>query len=170
MLASYSVLLTEISDQNDFLIDSPMSTRFDEDYSKIVGWLTGALVTRIKTDKESNFKALLFKCRETIVDSMDHIYYQSLHLHLPKQWNEVATQLNVINDIHTADGYIEDFKDFHSHLDYIYFDIAFAVRVYQNGISIEIIYKPDLLDKNDLPLIAQKFTDILKENINSVAI
>ncbi|RQO65143.1 hypothetical protein DBR43_30260, partial [Pedobacter sp. KBW06] len=170
MLATYSVLLSEISDQNDFLIDSPMSTRLGEDYAKIVGWLTGALVTRIKTREDSDFKALLFKCREAVVDAMDHIYYQSLHLHLPKQWNELATQLNVINDIHTADGYIEDFSDFHSGLDYIYFDIAFAVRVYQNGISVEIIYKPEVLDKNDLPLIAQKFTAILKENINSVAI
>uniref|UniRef100_UPI002622D670 condensation domain-containing protein n=1 Tax=uncultured Aquimarina sp. TaxID=575652 RepID=UPI002622D670 len=38
MLVSYGIFLSKISDQNDFVIDSPMSTRNNEDFSKIIGW------------------------------------------------------------------------------------------------------------------------------------
>jgi acyl carrier protein len=104
MLASYSVFLNKISNQKEFFIDSPMSVRINHDSLKIIGWLMGSLVTRVTVHTDSTFRDLLFSCRNHIVEAVDHIFYQSFVNDLNLEWEQFATQLNLLNDLNTPEG------------------------------------------------------------------
>ena len=167
ILASYCVFLSRIANQNDFIVDSPMSTRHNEEYSKIIGWLTGALVTRVKVNHNTNFRDLLLSCRDDIVEAVDHIYYQSFVDDLCLEWNQLATQLNIVNDINTAEGKITDFEPYHNAREHVLFDIAFLMVVHENGIVVNCTYKNDAIDKSDISKICENFIYVLEMAISS---
>ena len=164
MLASYSVFLSKISDQNDFVIDSPTSTRTNEDFSKIIGCLHGILVSRIKVNNDVSFKELLLLSRNVIVEAMDHIYYQNITEELNVEW---SASLNVINDMNTAKGEIVDFEPYHYDIEYAYFDITFLVNVFENGIYVRCSHKNDAIDKSEISEICEKFVSVVKMAIGS---
>ncbi|WP_299311156.1 condensation domain-containing protein, partial [uncultured Aquimarina sp.] len=158
-------------DQNDFVIDSPMSTRNNEDFSKIIGWLTGILISRIKIDNEVSFKDLLFSSKNDIIEAMEHIYYQFFISQLNIEWDElISAQLNLINDISTAEGEIVDFKPYHYKVGHVSSDINFNVKVFENGITINCSYKNNVIDKSEISDLCEKFVMVLKNAISSSSI
>jgi amino acid adenylation domain-containing protein len=164
MLASYSIFLSKVTFQNDFIIDSPMSTRSNEDHSKIIGWLTGTLVTRIKVNENSNFNDLLNICSNAFIDAVDHICYQDF---INPEWFYIATQLNVLNDFNTAEGRIEDFHSYHFDMDTVFFDIAFLIEAFENGLLITCWYRRNFIDKSQIADVCEKFLKVLNLAINS---
>ncbi|MDR7132712.1 amino acid adenylation domain-containing protein [Algoriphagus sp. 4150] len=163
MLAAYCTFLSRVSDQNDFIVDTPMSTRINQDFSKIIGWLTGTLVSRIKIEKTKSFGELLLLCQKQIVDSTDHIYYQEYGKHLKTDWDQIATQLNLVLDNssfesrHLALG--------HHSMGKLYFDIAFVMVVFNDGILIDCNYKYEAIDPSAIEAVCGKFIDVLDEVI-----
>jgi len=164
MLAGYSIFLSKVTFQNDFIIDSPMSTRSNEDHSKIVGWLTGTLVTRIKVNENSNFNDLLNICSNAIIDAVDHIYYQDF---INPEWFHIATQLNVLNDFNTAEGSVEDLHSYHFDIDNIFFDITFIIETFEDGLLITCLYRRNFIDKSQIADVCEKFLRVLNLAINS---
>ncbi|HEX6427900.1 MAG TPA: condensation domain-containing protein, partial [Niastella sp.] len=164
MLASYSIFLSKVTFQNDFIINSPMSTRSNEDHSKIIGWLTGALVTRIKVNENSNFNDLLNICSNAFIDAVDHIYYQDF---INPEWFHITTQLNVLNDFNTAEGRVEDFHSYHFDMDTVFFDITFLIEAFENGLLIICWYRRNFIDKSQIADVCEKFLKVLNLAINS---
>jgi amino acid adenylation domain-containing protein len=164
MLASYSIFLSKVTFQNDFIIDSPMSTRSNEDHSKIIGWLTGTLVTRIKVNENSNFNELLNICSNAFIDAVDHIYYQDF---INPEWFHIATQLNVLNDFNTVEGRIEDLHSSHFEIDNVFFDITFIIEAFENGLLITCVYRRNFIDKSQISDVCEKFLKVLNLAINS---
>ncbi len=167
MLASYCLFLSRVTFQKDFVIDSPMSTRSKEDHSRIVGWLTGTLVTRIKVDENDTFKGLIKRCSNAFIDAVDHIYYQSSEDVLHPDWNQVATQFNILNDMHTAEGSLENFIPFHFDKASIYFDIAFQMEAFKNGMLITCSYKRSFISKHQISDVCGRFLEVLNTAINA---
>jgi hypothetical protein len=164
MLASYSIFLSKVTFQNDFIIDSPMSTRSNEEYSKIVGWLTGTLVTRIKVNENGTFNDLLNTCSNAFIDAVDHIYYQDF---INPEWFHIATQLNVLNDSNTVEGRIEDLHSYHFDVDTVFFDITFLIEPFENGLLITCWYRRSFIDKSQIAVVCEKFLKVLNLAINS---
>ncbi|WP_211319098.1 type I polyketide synthase [Mucilaginibacter oryzae] len=162
ILAAYAVFLGRISDQHEFIIESPMSTRVNDDFSKIIGWLTGILLSRVKVREELSFRELVSICKNDMLEALEHIYYHTYEPHINVAWNDLATQLNIINDKNTASGLIDDFESQHFELVNIYFDISFNIRVLTNGISICCTYKTDLIAPSAISDVCQSFVNILK--------
>jgi hypothetical protein len=168
MLASYSIFLSRVTFQKDFIIDSPMSTRTEEDHSKIIGWLTGTLVTRIRVDENANFRDLIKITSNAFVDAVDHIYYQLSEDVLNLDWFQVATtQLNVLNDINTAEHVVEGFHPDHFDIDDVYFNLTFQIEVLKNGLFITCLYKKSFIDKQQISVVCGKFLEVLNIAINS---
>ncbi|WP_299316025.1 hypothetical protein, partial [uncultured Aquimarina sp.] len=117
---------------------------------------------------EVSFKDLLFSSKNDIIEAMEHIYYQTYgDHHQGVEWDQLANQLNVVNDISTAEGEIEDFRSYHVDLEHMYFDVRFFISVFKNGISIHFSYKNGIIDKSEISHISKKFVAILKEAIES---
>ena len=167
MLASYSIFLNRITDQNDFMIDSPISTRANLGFSKIIGWLTGTLVTRIKVDNDVSFEDLLKLSNNIFMEAVDHIYYQSSEDVLSPEWFHLATQLNILNDIGTPEGKIMDFHPYHFDVENTAFDMGFHIKVHENGMIVTCIYKKNFIPKSEISRICEIFISVLERAVNS---
>jgi hypothetical protein len=156
-----------------------MSTRNSEAYSKIVGWLMGTLVTRVKVNPEVSFRELLLSCRNSIVEGVDHVFYQYSYkssagdlvndLGIKLEWTRMAVQLNVLDDASTAQMDIADFEPYHTDMEYVpdLFDIAFLVQVFRNGILVNCKYKYDLIDKSEISDACEQFVNVLQMAVHS---
>jgi len=167
MLATYSIFLSRVTFQKDLIIDSPMSTRRKEEHLRIIGWLTGTLVTRIRVDENASFKDLIKICFNALVEALDHIYYQSSEDVLNLDWFLIATQLNVLNDINTAEDILEDFCPCHVDIDDVSFNLTFLMKAFKNGLLITCTYKKSFIDKRQIADVCGKFLEVLNMAINS---
>jgi hypothetical protein len=167
LVAAYCVFMNKMSDQNDFIIDTPMSTRNSEELYPIVGWMVGCLVSRVKVNPEETFEDLAIACRNSMMDAMDHVYYQDFKEHLEKEWSDHVTQLNILNDKVTGTGVVDDFTPKHYEAHSLYFDFSFNVRVYKNGISFICQYRFDAIGKADIEEFCIEFVRLLKMTVQS---
>ncbi len=166
LLAGYCAFLSKVSNQQDFVIDSPFSTRDSEDHSKLIGWMTGVLVSRIKVEPGMSFKDLLFFCKKNIIESIDHIDYSLYWNHIRVEWNQVATQINLINNNTTIHQKSPHIGDQHYDSQDIYFDIAFTLTVFENGILAVCKYKTEAIHPSIISLFCEKFVDTLRMGID----
>lgn len=166
-LASYVILLKKISGQNDFIVDSPVSIRDKQGYSKIIGWLTGAMVTRTIISNSDYFEEILLKSRDQILKAMDHIHYSSFVNDMNLDWKVMVTQLNMLNDINTSDEIIIDFEDYHYQKKNIYFDFSFIIRICKNGVVINCHLNNDAPGNTCISEICKKFISIIETVIIS---
>jgi hypothetical protein len=168
ILAAYSIFLSKVTYQKEFIIDSPMSIRSKEDHSKIIGWLTGTLVTRIKVDENAGFNDLLNLCTSAYIDAIDHIYYQfSAGDELKFKWFEETTQLNILNDVNTATGIIKNFQPEHFDKENVSFNISFLIEAFKNGLMVTCSYKRNFIDKRSISAICGKFLEVLSTAVDT---
>jgi len=163
ILAAYCLFLNRISGQFDFSIHSPMSTRNNEDYSKIIGWVTGELFLRVKINEDHNYKDLLRSTQDVIVNSLDHIYYQDVVNLLNIEWDQLVTaQLNLINDINNPDATSAEFEPVHYIAGHVSSSINFNVVIHENGISFNCTYKCAVIHPDRIAEICDIFVNVLR--------
>jgi len=175
ILAAYGVFLNRISGQNDFVIDTPVSTRDNEYYSKIIGWLSGVLVTRVKFDPEASFRDLLLTCKNIIIEAMGHIYYHTITHGLwtmkngvisPVLWDDlVAAQLNIEEE--SMEKLITDFAPCHFVAGQASSDINFGVNILKNGLIVNCRYKTNAISPSEIAGICENFVIILRKAVQS---
>jgi hypothetical protein len=73
-----------------------------------------------------------------------------------------SSKASCCNDPGTAAGMIEDFRSKHHEAPNLYFDFAFNIRVYKNGMSFICQYKFDSLGKADVAMFCQELVEIMK--------
>ncbi|MDO6435744.1 condensation domain-containing protein, partial [Flavitalea sp. BT771] len=163
ILVAYCLFLNRISGQFDFCIHSPMSTRNNEDYSKIIGWLTGELFLRVKINEDHTYKDLLRSTQDVITNSLDHIYYQDVVNLLNIEWDQLVTaQLNLINDISNPDATSADFDPVHYVAGHVSTSINFNVAIHENGISFNCTYKCAVIHPDQIAEICDVFVNVLR--------
>lgn len=168
LLANYSILLSKLSNQNDFVFFSPISTRHNDDFLKIVGWVAGMLISRVKIEKNQTFRELLFHCRKVVAEAMDHIHYEDFPSDLDSEWEQLlSAQLNQRNDFDSANSDLLDNNPYHSDSQKPPLDINFNVQVYKNGIEIMCQYNREAISKSQISGVCNKYLEIIKANIAS---
>ncbi len=171
ILTAYFIFLNEISidNQSDFIVDSPISTRLNEDFSKIIGWLTGGLVTRLKVNKDDTFNKLLQKCRFSYIECLEHTFFvdKESTYKADLKWNELPSYLNVTNDFNTDAGRLKDLKNYHFVSNKFFDNLSFSTTIYKNGILVTCSYSDDLINKSEVSNICEKFISILDKALNS---
>ncbi|GAA4115490.1 hypothetical protein GCM10022393_15630 [Aquimarina addita] len=169
LLATFSILFTKISDQNDFVFFSPFSTRSNEDFQKIVGWFGGMLISRVKLNRDQTFKDLLFHCRKVATEAMDHVHYQPFTSDLNLDWDRlVSAQINVGNNFNNAEHQLVDFEPYHGDIPKPSLDINFGVGVYKNGMEITCDYNRELISKTQISNICKEYLKIIKASISTL--
>lgn len=164
LLASYCVLLDRLSDQSDFFVDTPMSTRNSEDFSKIIGWLIGGLISRVKVDNDLSFYDLVTHCKERFVQGLDHIHFSTYSDLLEQQWNDVvSTHLNISGENLSAQ--IPDDYPTHFEVSGLVFDLTFNIEFYENGMFINCLYNSALIAKSEISQLCEFFNHLLEQAV-----
>jgi len=167
ILAGYCVFLNRISGQRDFCINSPMSTRNNEEYLKIIGWLTGELFLRVRVDDEVSFKELLYVCRDTIVEAVEHIYYQDVVNLLGVEWGHlVSAQLNLMEQTHAAGLMMCKSRPAHYVAGHVSTGINFNVHLYNDCMLVNCTYKTDFADRSEIEGICDQFVEVMRLSVN----
>lgn len=165
LLASFSLLLDRISDQNEFFIDTPMSTRHNEDFSKIVGWLIGGLISRIKVNNALSFQDLVMHCRQRLVEGLDHIHFSTYSDLLEEEWNDVvSTHLNILGE--NPEIPVPEFDSPHFEVCGLVFDLTFNIEFYQNGILVNCLYNTGLVGESEISYLCDYYNDLLEGLLN----
>lgn len=168
VLASYCIFLKKISNQNEFVIDSPISSRDNKIFFGIVGWLTSALVLRLKVYDDINYKNLIEEIRNKIFTAIDHRYYQDYVEDLNIKWDQmVASQFNLIYNLENEFDH-SNFKPYHFDIDYAFFDFAFHMNIYSNGILVNCLYGLDLISRCEISNVCNEFIQVLDASTKSL--
>ena len=152
-----------------------MSTRDNEDYSKIIGWLSGLLISRIKIDPEVSFRDLLLICKNTIIEAMNHILLPQYLFRAVdhEKWSRftalfgddlVAAQLNIEEE--SMEKSIMDFTPCH----FVAMicrssDINFGVNILKNGLIVNCRYKTNAISPSEIAGICENFIGVLRAAI-----
>jgi amino acid adenylation domain-containing protein/non-ribosomal peptide synthase protein (TIGR01720 family) len=160
----YSIFLSEICLQNDFVIDSPTTTRSNEDFARIVGWLGGTLSLRVKINEDLSFREFAQLCNNGVLESLEHIHFHNYAFNLGVAWNHLATQMNLIS---TPETEVQNIPAYHYDMQSIYFDFMCAIQEMKDGLAINLRYRHDLIDKALISDIANIFTEVVKMAVQS---
>ena len=164
MLAGYSVFLKKVSDQNDLVINTHISTRNAEGSSEIIGWLIGKLISRVEVVNDDSFKDLLESCKIVMAEGMEHIQYDFPWKHFDEKQ---SMGLNLLNNFNTVEDKAPNFKSHHYNNVDNYLDFTFDMQVLKNGIWILCKYKNDLVDKSEISEVCDEFVEVIKTAINT---
>jgi amino acid adenylation domain-containing protein/non-ribosomal peptide synthase protein (TIGR01720 family) len=89
LLASVYTLIYRYTGQKDIIVGSPVSGRSHYDLRSIVGFFVNTLTLRTQIDPEQNFKELLSKTRNDVLESLEHQDYP---------FDRLVDQLNLSRD------------------------------------------------------------------------
>ena len=154
-LAIFGIFLCELGDENEIIIDTPISCRDNEDFSKIVGWLTGALVLKVEVESDLFLRDVILSLKNKIIEAMKHSYYQP-EIQLVAS---IQAQLNFMYENDTE--YIG--RDLPSHNDTnVFFDFLFQITVYKNRIFVCCQYDYKVIHKSKIIGLCQKFSEMLE--------
>lgn len=165
MLSGFCLLLSRISTQKEFFVDSPANTR-NTDFDSVIGWLVGPLVSRVEIDEKISFSDLLFQCREIISTGLGHIYFNTYSDLLDVKWNEVvSTQLNIVNGLNNPIPAVLPNLG-HDAMKNFVFDFTFNIQVHEDGIVIDCLYKPELIKNSQIPTLCEYFNTLIEQAVD----
>ncbi|HET8910061.1 MAG TPA: amino acid adenylation domain-containing protein [Ktedonobacteraceae bacterium] len=72
MLATFNVLISKLSNQNDIVVGSPIANRTRPELEGLIGFFINTLVLRLQLDRQASFSDVLTQIRLTILEAYEH--------------------------------------------------------------------------------------------------
>ena len=72
MLAAFQTLLGRLTNQDDFLVGTPIANRSRPEFEQLIGFLVNTLVLRANLDGKQTFRELLHHVKETTLGAYSH--------------------------------------------------------------------------------------------------
>ncbi|REG13822.1 AMP-binding enzyme, partial [Archangium gephyra] len=72
LLASFQLLLSRYSNQDDICVGSPIAGRQQAELESLIGFFVSTLVLRSRIDSRASFRSLLSQVRSTTLDAFEH--------------------------------------------------------------------------------------------------
>lgn len=72
MLAAYAILLSRLSNQNDFNVGTAVANRPAAELESLIGFFVGTMVLRMRTEANLSFADFLDQVRETTIEAFEH--------------------------------------------------------------------------------------------------
>ncbi|HYO73087.1 MAG TPA: amino acid adenylation domain-containing protein, partial [Archangium sp.] len=72
LLASFQLLLSRYSNQDDIAVGSPIAGRRNAELEGLIGFFVNTLVLRSRIDSRASFRSLLSQVRSTTLDAFEH--------------------------------------------------------------------------------------------------
>jgi acyl transferase domain-containing protein/NADP-dependent 3-hydroxy acid dehydrogenase YdfG len=168
LLASFHILLSHITGQEDILMAIPAAGRHHHSLKNIVGLFVNTLVLQYQVKREDTFIDFLQEIRTSTFKMLEYQDYP-LELvldELKMKYPKISVFLNMVNIGDHQEILLEDQKSYHSEeVKESMFDIHCYLDEYKNGIKVSCHYFRELFIPETIEKIMSLFTRLL-ENIS----
>lgn len=176
ILATYNVLLSKYSNQEDIVVGSPILGRMNKDVENIVGMFVNTLPMRNYLSKEKSFLEFLSDVKENTLQAYKNQDYQfekiveKLNIHRNTNRNPLFdTLFNFIQrDMNmpqiTVNGL--EFIPYKYENKTAKFDLSFTVFEDDEELYCEFLYRKDLFKNSTIELLGNSFINIIKQIVN----
>lgn len=170
MLASYYMLLSAYSAQDDLTVGLPVSGRNHDDLQRVIGMFVNVLPLRIQLNRQYPFTQFLQELKEQILSAYDNQDYPFEHLvdklDIPRDSSRhpifdtmfILQDLEINSIIRQGVAFIP-YEIRHNHA---MNDLIFEVEIIENKMNLVITYNSDLFRNETIQLIGQQYIQLLK--------
>ena len=173
LLAGFSILLANHSNQDDLVIGSPVANRNQTDIEKLIGLFINTLPLRFNLSGNPTVTELLGQVRKTCIEGFDHqeIPFEKIveEINPPRSLNH-APLYQVSFDLQTKDPESSLFAGLKiENLDpentSAKFDLSLTITDENDGLSCAWNYANDLFNLDTIQLMAQRFDRLLTQMV-----
>ena len=173
LLAGFSILLANHSNQDDLVIGSPVANRNQTDIEKLIGLFINTLPLRFNLSSNPTVTELLGQVRKTCIEGFDHqeIPFEKIveEINPPRSLNH-APLYQVSFDLQTKDPKSSLFAGLKiENLDpentSAKFDLSLTITDENDGLSCDWNYANDLFSLDTIELMAQRFDRLLTQMV-----
>jgi non-ribosomal peptide synthetase component F len=168
LLASFNILLSHITGQEDILIGIPAAARQHWSLKNIVGLFVNTLVLQNKINKRETFIDFLQQVQTNTFNVLEYQGYplELIFGELKMKYPKISVFFNMLNIGINERKRLKDLKSYHSQeVQDTKFDILCYLDEYKNGIKVSCHYFRDLFMPETIERIMLLFTGML-ENIS----
>ncbi|MBS7531083.1 amino acid adenylation domain-containing protein [Hazenella sp. IB182353] len=181
LLAVMNLHMHRLSDQNDFVLGSPILNRDDVKLENMLGLFATAIPLRFTLDhRDMTFEQLLKQSKQTAIEAYDnHIYpsnfvveqiHEKIDLSRSKLFSVMYglqnNKQNLMSDLQ-FDGLTCNFKVFDFLEKNSRFDLTFAFDELESGIEINLNYNSDLFNKSTAERMINQFIWLTEQVIST---
>ena len=173
-LATFQLLLSRHSGQDDIVVGSPIAGRTRAEIERLIGFFLNTLVLRTRLSGDPSFRELLKRVRDVALEGYahQHLPFERLIEELQPARDLSHTPLfqvflNVLNfspiEIDLPGLTIEELKtpDIGSK-----FDLTLYAVEQKSGMTLELLYNPDLFDADRIVEMLQQFQFLLAQIVD----
>ena len=169
LMAAFAVVLARYSGQEDIPVGTSIANRPGSDAEKLIGFFVNMLVIRTDLSGEINFRNLLRKVRETVLEAFEHaeVPFETLvdRLKIERDTSrnplfQIAFTLLNAPKPHFAEGNLE--VTTLASQDAARFDLELFVTEHQDSLNAVFSYNVDLLTRDTVERIARHFCHLLE--------
>jgi len=168
LLASFNILLSHITGQEEILLAVPAAARQHQDLENIVGMFVNTLILRNRIKMEQTFSDL-FQAVQT--NTFQVLEYQAYPLELifgdlKMRYPEISVFFNMVNTGFSHQEYLTGLDSYHiPRVQDAKFDLVCYLAEYKNGIQVSCHYARELF----LPETIEKIIRIFKKLLENIA-
>ncbi len=176
LLASYNVLLSKYSGQEDIVVGSPIAGRSHLDLQNIIGIFINTLAMRNYPQSDKTFKAFLREVKENtlkVYENQDYQFeelVQKLDLSRNMSRNPLFDTMFVLHNYDHAELAIEGltFAPYPFENGISKFDITFSAEEWDGKIGFIVEYCTKLFKRETIERLSSHYLNILKQIIDNV--
>lgn len=173
LVSCFKILLHRLTGENDIIIGMPAANRDHEDVKDLIGFFLNTLMLRDPLNREQSFNALADQVGRTILDGLKHQSYpfelllDELKVVRDKNHFPISPVfLNMIDFNSQEKEFISDFEpSYGESASTPKFDIECYFKSFENGISLQCVYRNDLFKKETITYWLQAYTAIIKQAV-----
>lgn len=168
LLASFQVLLSRYTGQEDFLIGTPIAGRNRSELEAMIGFFVNTLILRSDLSGDPDFLQLLDRVKETCLEAYGHQeapFELLVEAIAPERTLAYSPVVQVMLTLDTAIQSIET-QGLHFEVEDLNpqsakFDLTLAVRESENGIFCSFEYRADIFESDTVNRMADDWKQIL---------
>jgi hypothetical protein len=166
LLATFHLLSYRLTGQPVSVIGCPIATRWRQEFEAVVGWLMGAIISRVEIDGQLPLPEFIARVHAKFVEANEHRVYP---------YERILADLDVplpalvplfINYIHDNTQTITDHGLTYEAEGDPDFDLEFAILECANGLKFNCTYKTAVFGKEQVETIIREYLDLLKEMVS----
>ncbi len=169
LLASYNLLLSQYSGQEDIVIGTPIAGRPHADLEKIIGMFINTLALRNKPERNKTFTQFLTELQENSLKAFENQNYQfemlveQLQLQRNLNRSPLFDTMFILQNMEKSEETIHELKfiPYGYENDTTKFDLTMYVTEENDIIRFALNYSTNLFKKETIQMMAEWFIEIL---------
>ncbi|WP_191559488.1 non-ribosomal peptide synthetase [Metabacillus idriensis] len=171
LVACLNIFLAKISNQDEFVVGTPIAGRNNKHVKNLIGFFVNTLVLRNKLTPEMSFTDFLYQVKENCIEAYTNQDYpfdkllEDLNYH--RELNRAPLFDVLINYASEYSGDIDfdgvKFNKFriNNGAESNEFDLTVNVEIINNQLEIQLNYQRDLFTENTMQRLTQNFKNII---------